>query len=134
MPGELDEGDDLLKSLGLSAAPIDSNDLFFQEITNGKYTKIDNMIYWMKDEIAKWLFLQSHNTQITKNVVSNGKPFVRTLTRMEYSKLMLKYYLQQYHLPRFSKEVFATPCDYDTVIGKIVTYERMKKVIDEYGG
>jgi hypothetical protein len=127
--------DDLLEGLGLDAKPLDANERLYSELASGKYTKLDNMVYWLKAEISKMLHMQEHHVYCTKNsVATGGNPIVKRLSRLEYSRLMIKYYLQMYHLPHFRKVNDREPCDYKIMVDKIVTYPPIADAIENYGG
>lgn len=138
----LDEADDFLASMGLSAAPAphyssppaDPNEAFYQELTGGRYSKIDNMVYWMKSEMAIYLHILENHVNLTKNSMVDGRPAAKPISRMEYGRIVLRYYLDMQHLPRFQKINEKTPCDYATMIDKIVAYQPMQNVIENFEG
>lgn len=128
--------DDILASLGLDKEhpPKDANDAFYDELAGGKFSKIDNMMLWVKSEISVYLHLQEHHIKHTKAVVEGGKAIDRPISRMELGRILVKYYLQAYHLPRFQKLNERAPCDFKVMIDKIVAYEPMRKVIENFAG
>lgn len=131
-----ESADDFLDSLGLNdeLEPQDSNDAFYNELCGGKYSKIDNMMYWLKGEMGRFLHFQEHNCRLTRNVMEGGKLIIKPLTRMEYSKISIEYYFQMYHLPRFSKLGAKEPCSMQVMIDKVVAYPPMREVIENYQG
>lgn len=134
---ELEESaDDFLGSLGLNTSiePLNSNDAFYQELCGGKYSKIDNMIYWLRGEMSRFIHFQEHNCKLTRNIVKDGKSISKPLTRMEYARISIEYFFQMYHLPRFKKLNVKEPCDMQVMIDKVVAYPPMKEVIENYMG
>lgn len=131
-----DEADDLLASMGLNTSiePADSNEAFYAELAYGKYSKIDNAVYWMRCEFSIWLFTQEQHIKTTKSTVQSGKATDRPVTRLEMARVLLQYYLQMQHEPRFRKINERTPCDYTIMIDKIVAYPAMKEMIENYQG
>ena len=127
-----DNIDDLLGQLGLDSKPIDANDKFFSELRGESgYARLDNMMFWLKGQLSEFDFLHEHLVNITKSTTSAGKPFEKHLSREDWSKIQLKYYFMMYHLPRFDKEIHREPCSYDVMIGKVMTYEPIRILVQK---
>lgn len=131
---QLDETDTFLESIGIDTTPLSPEDLFMDDFTSGTYTKVDNLRYYLLHELAKFTFLLEENVKITRYtyVINQDKAFDQQLSILDYSKLHIKYYLQMYHLPRFTTEFAGKKvCDITATVEMIVKLPRIKELIDK---
>lgn len=134
MPEATKDADDLFSLLELDDTPFDANDRFWEELTTGSYKKISNIRYWLITEMSRFEHLKERNVKITKNKVTNGAHQDAPLSRIEWAKISLEYYLMCYHLPRFDKEIHKSNtlgvCDMAVMIDRIAAYEDVREVIE----
>ena len=128
-----DVANDFLESLGLSDKPLDPNDQFWNEFTSGGTPKIALVRYWLISEMDQYHHLKALNINITKNVMKDGKIIARPVSQLDYGKAMVKYYLQMYHLPRFSPGFHTgrDPADMNNIVERIVAHGPVREIIEK---
>lgn len=129
-----DDIDDLLSDFGLDLPPANENDQFYATLTNGKYSKIDTMRYWLVGEMSKFHFYKEEGIKVSKLSSKNTQTLDRPLTNLEFARANLKFYLMQYHLTWFLGDGMGgtgKACDFDIVLDKIVAHARIREVIEK---
>lgn len=127
-----DDCNDLLASLGLSDYQGTPSDQFFDELTSGSYKKIHNLRYWLVSEMSRFQSMLDDNIKFTRTVMESGALVNRALTKMDYAKVSIRYYLEMHHLPRFLKlNEHQEPCDLATVVNMVADYPDVKEVIEK---
>lgn len=123
--------DDTLAALGISAETPTRADELYLIMTEGKFKKIDNCKYWLTHEMAKFGFLNSKTVRTGREVFNDGKVIIKSLTKVEYAKLMLEYYLNMYHLPYFQDLPGRPAADMGKFVDLLMTYEPIKKAVEK---
>jgi len=124
--------DDYLKDLGFDDTPRSREEQLYGILTAGHYKKIDNCRYWLTHEMAKYQFILNRNIKITKDVFSEKNVTARPISKLDYAKIHLEYYLQMYHLPYFIKlDDGKEPANMAKIIDLIVAYLPIKEVIEK---
>lgn len=121
--------DDLLDDLGATHGPETPEEKLYRELTEGKYPKLHNCIYWMKHELHTLAHLQNKNWIISK---LNGPNRVQ-VSHKEIARALLEYYFQMTNLPRFSGEDAirrGTAVDMVKFLDKIMEEPTLKKLIE----
>jgi hypothetical protein len=128
---QLDEADDLLTRMGLNLGASTPEDRFMDSLTDGKCPRIASLRYWLNGEMDIHSFLLEKGLKVTKNTFKDGKHQELALTKLEYARIQIEYYLHMQHLPWFQQLRTDLPaCDMANVIEQIIAYGDMKNVIE----
>ena len=104
---------------------------FYDYLRLGKMPKLYNCEYWLKHELYVQQHLREHGYLITKNVSTGTGTNKVELPHRELVNVLIKYYLQMYHLPRFLRTDGRAACDIDKVIALIMADPTMKKIVHQ---
>jgi hypothetical protein len=134
------EDEDLEAMLGLGEAVAteatvparDPNERLWSILagSEGKYKKIDNLGYWLRCEMSRLDQMLGHDLQVTRYVIRDGKPQNVQISRMDYAKIAIEYYLQSHHLTWFMGREGFEPADMGIIIDRVAAYPSIKKVIE----
>ncbi len=72
---------------------------FYQYMTTGNASSVDNMIHYLKHEIEHFKHLKEYGVRLTK---SHSLTENKDLSLQEYVGLMINYYMQMHHYTRFA--------------------------------
>ncbi len=122
----------IMAQFGLSEkVNVSPEEMFYQQQTSGASPKIDNLSHWLRHEMAHLDHLIECGVKLTLKGLKEGQPFDRLLTRIEYARLMVIYYMQMYHLTRFNGMMGAEAprLDLDATVTLFMTWPEVKKII-----
>jgi hypothetical protein len=125
--------DAALADLGLSGAPPTREEELYILLTDGKYKKIDSCRYWLSGEMARFYsMVNKENVKVGREVVQDGKVVLKLMSKMEYGKLSLRYYLKMYHLPYFERlDNRKEPANLDKMVDLLVDYPPIRDTINK---
>lgn len=129
MSNELDEA---LASLGISTVTTREDELYLL-LTEGKVPRISNCRYWMVGEMSRYKQMVELGIRITKDKVYEGILQPVMLSKIEYAKIAIAYYLQCYHLPYFQDLDGKPAASLPKMVDKLVQYPDIKEIIEKYG-
>ena len=128
--------DSLLDQLGMSelGKPMTPEEHFVEYITSDVNHRLLNMTSWLVHEIHHFEHIKEKGVQVCISVSSERGVIQRQITRAEYVKHMIEYYLCMYFLPRFQETYYigATcmpKCDLEATLTLFMQHDAIKKVI-----
>lgn len=125
------DGDSLLDMLDLDSGPVTGTALLWTKLTEGQHQKIHTLRYWLKFEMCRMTHMLDHNIKITKYILKDGQAANAPISRLDYARTAIDYYLDTYHLPWFTQDIdnhgVAAKGE---IIDKIVAHPDIKEVID----
>ena len=128
-----DDIDDYLKDLGFDDTPVvprSREEQLYAMFTIGSAKRIDNMRYWLGHEMAKFLFILNNNIKVTKDVFKDKEVLAQPISKLDYAKLHVQYYLEMYHLSHFMKSNDGRePANMTKMVDMLVAYPDVKEVI-----
>ena len=138
-----DDEPDVYELLGLTETirPNTPEEDFYDKITSGSSSRMDNMLYFLKHEIEHFHWLLENDITLTKyktlaQVTGSIQSIGKSLTNEDYIKLMITYYLQMMHLARFEYNLKddedGSPLpklDLDKAVALFMEHEGVRKVI-----
>lgn len=127
----MSDGDSLLDMLGLDSGPVTGTALLWTKLTEGQHQKIHTLRYWLKFEMCRMVHMLDNNIKITRSIVKDGQAINAPLSRLDFAKVAIDYYLDTYHLPWFTNDIDNRGvADKSEIIDKIVAHPDIKEVID----
>lgn len=124
--------DDALAAIGLDTKPITREDELYLILTEGKHQKLAMCRYWMRAEMARFKYLMDDcKLKLTVDVVLDGKLQAKQITKLNYAKLCLRYYLQMHHLPYFQDLDSKPAANLDKMVELLAAHHDIKEVIEK---
>jgi hypothetical protein len=127
----VDLADDFLESLGLSTGEMTPEDRVMDYLTEGSSRRIDTFKYELRHHMEMYQFLLEKNINITKNLLKDGRAQAVQLTKTEYAKIHLHYYLLMQHCPMFMDLTNRPAAKIETIVDQIVALDDMKEIIEK---
>lgn len=125
--------DDFLDDLGFEQAPKKGpNESFLDYLNSPPHPRIGNLVFWLKHEMAKFQFTCEYYSTHKEVTVSTPKGPTKTwkdITKEDYARISIEYYLLMTYLPRFRRVDERPLCDMSTVLDSIMKVEEIKHVI-----
>lgn len=126
-----EDADEFYDMLNIHIKPDQTpEEKFFDELTEGRYPKISNALYWLKHELFVYTFLQDKMYIVTKP----SKDGRIQLSTKELARAFLQYYFDMIYLPRFETdrpERKHLMVNQEKFLDMILDYPLIKKTIED---
>lgn len=127
--------DDLMQAMGFEKPVINRSpeDEFLVYLTFGATPRIINLLHWLKHIIGQFEYLLEKDINITVTAYDKNIVGQKPVSRENYTRLMVEYYLYMCHLPRFDKNLSATGkvCDMKVTLDRIMCLEDVKAIFSK---
>lgn len=122
--------DDLLSDLGVeNPKDLTPEDKFFRELTEGKFPKLYNCQYWLKQELYVYTHLFEKNWIVSKL----SGPYRTQVPTKQLARAFLEYYFFMTALPKFENErgtEMKKSCDMQKFLDLVIEYAPIKNLIE----
>lgn len=114
--------------------PVTAEQEFLARILNGQATKLDQMCVWLGHQVSVYLYLlEDENFHYTRNVATKEGLITKPVSRTDFGRKLVKYYLMLYHLPNFQRlkgQNEVSICDLDIVVSCLLDQKKIKETIN----
>lgn len=125
--------DDFLDGIGFDLSPPTAEDGLMSYLTEGDYKGIAIIRWWLKSEMARYNDMLKNNniviyisTRDKETLIPSQKP----ITKLEYAKIAVKYYILMYHLPWTDGTLSKGEFNMDRMAQRLLDVPAIKEMLD----